>query len=100
MALRAKGNTGVRFFTRAFACALILLDMVSCGGTDTLAPKDVVALRFVTAPTTLVAGVPFTVTVELVASGNKRVTAATDVVTLTLNGGAALNGTTTAAAVD
>lgn len=80
------------------ACAFFLFIFASCssdGGTGTI---EVAGLRFVTQPATSGAGVPMTVSVELLSSAGNRITSATDQVTLSA-AGATLGGTTTVAAV-
>jgi hypothetical protein len=53
------------------------------------------ALRFVTQPGAIVAGVPFSVSVEFIATGGQRVTSATNPVTLSLSGGGLVTGVLT-----
>ncbi|HKS04737.1 MAG TPA: Ig-like domain-containing protein [Gemmatimonadaceae bacterium] len=69
------------------------------GGTDVV---RVTGVRFGTVPSTLGAGVQFTVTVELTRSNGDVASGATNQVTLTLlnPGTAVLNGTTTVDAID
>jgi hypothetical protein len=69
------------------------------GGDGITVSGGISGVRFVGQPAPGTAGNTFTVNVELVNSSGTRVTSATDVVTLTINGGAAISGTTSQAAV-
>jgi hypothetical protein len=87
------GTAGIR----RLACALLLTGVAcSDNGPDEI---EVAGLRFVTQPANVGAGVPMTVTVELLSDGGTRITGATDEVTLSASGGATLGGTTTVDAV-
>jgi hypothetical protein len=99
----SRAQKSVRLIATNFvAYAFLALTAISCsggGGDDALGPEDIIGLRFLSQPNSLGAGETFTVSVELVAKGDKRVTAATDMVTLAVGGGATLGGTTSVAAV-
>ncbi|HYV99231.1 MAG TPA: hypothetical protein VE967_17370 [Gemmatimonadaceae bacterium] len=76
----------------------LLACVLACGGstvTDATPASTpaVIRLRFVAQPRPLVAGEPFTTSVELITSSGDRATSAEEV-TLTVGGGATLTGTT------
>jgi len=74
------------------------VSLTSCGSDG---PTELVVggLRFVAQPVNTAAGTQFSISVELVTDAGKRVTSATDMVTLGVTGSATLTGTTTVAAV-
>jgi hypothetical protein len=95
--LRAqRKNLGTAGFWRYVSALLVAVSGCSDSGTETI---QIAALRFVTQPANVGAGVPMTVTVELLSDDDTRVTSATDEVTLSASGGATLGGTTTVDAV-
>lgn len=83
-----------------FLSALLFFSVLpacSDGGGITVSP-GVVNVRFVTQPTDVRIGEPFTVSVELVTAAGQRVTDATNTVSLQLGSGGSLSGTTSRAA--
>jgi hypothetical protein len=86
----------------AFALGAAWAAVTSCGSSDagiTVTNPKVAALKFGALPGTVVAGQPFSVSVELVTATGERVTTATDMVTIALTGGGPIGGTTSVAAV-
>lgn len=85
---------------RTFALALGCLVGASCGGGDgiTVTGGTVAGLRFTVHPSTAAAGAVFSVTVELITSNGQRAATATNVIQLSISGGASLAGGTSKAA--
>jgi adhesin/invasin len=86
-----------RFMFRAGLGLAVALFALSCSD-DGPTVLEVGGVRFTAVPTTIQAGQAFDISVELVSSGGERVTSATDMVTLAINGDAQLTGTTSVAA--
>lgn len=89
---------------RSIASALLLLGVANACSSGTISggdnTKPVAGLRFSVQPAASSgAGAVFNVTVELLDASGAKITKATDVVTLSVTGGATLTGTTSAAAV-
>src|SRR5688572_17986086 len=82
---------------RSLSYALLAAGL-ACGSDSGTATSSVAGLKFILQPGTSGAGVPLTVSVELVSATGERVTNASDQVTLSATG-ATLGGTTTVAAV-
>jgi hypothetical protein len=76
----------------------LMCSLVACRGDRVTVADVVTELRFILQPGTTGAGVPVTMTVELVSDAGERATSATNRVTLSA-AGAPLGGTTTVAAV-
>jgi hypothetical protein len=72
--------------------------IVACSDDSTAVPPSVIALRFVSQPSTIRVETPFSATVELIGPDGERATTATDAVTLSLLGAGTLTGTTTVTA--
>ncbi len=83
---------------RSLTCGVLLTATLACSGDGV--SVVVGGLRFVGQPSAAVAGQEFTVTVELISGAGNRVTSATDLVTISVGGGATLSGTTSIAAVN
>jgi hypothetical protein len=87
------------FIRRAAVLVFSVIASGACGGGEGITVTNTVTgLRFVTQPSNVTMGQSFSVAVELVGSNGQRATTATNTVTLSLVG-AALGGTTSAAAV-
>lgn len=87
---------GIRFA----ALSLALFGAVSCKSDGGPTAVQISSLRFVTQPSTVAAGVPFTVSVELLGSNGQRALRAKDIITITAVGGAAVSGPSSLAADD
>lgn len=96
---RAHTEFGLRTLVRTFAAALVVLALTSCGGGDPFGGDNLVAVRFVTQPVSTTAGAPFSVSVELLTTGNVRATSSSAPVTIGIAGGGSIAGTTTVVAV-
>lgn len=95
-------RVGAMVRASVMAVALPAVIGAGCSGGDGTAVVRVTGLEFGIAPGSVTAGVPFSVTVELLGSNGDVASGATDQVTLTLlnPGTAVLNGATTVAAID